>query len=185
MGTPKAALSYGGRTFLAQVLATLHAGGVADVVVVTGAAHDAAVRALPHDVAVTLARNPEPERGQLSSLKVGLRQAAEALPHASAALVALVDHPAVRPTTVAALLRVAASPGAAIVLPVHGGRRGHPVVFARGVWAELLATPDELGARAVLRADPARVREVAVEDPGILLDVDTPEDLRRLRDTRR
>jgi len=182
MGSPKAALLHEGRTFVACVLGALHGAGVHDVVVVTGAAEQAIADALPAGAAVTLARNPDPERGQLSSLKTGLRRLTDVAPRADAVVVALVDHPAVASATVRALLDAAqALPGAAIVVPAHGGRRGHPVLFARALWAELLATPDESGARAVVRADPARVVEVAVDDRGILVDVDTPDDLRRLR----
>lgn len=181
MGTPKAALVLDGKTFVARVVDTLRAGGVGDVVVVTGEAEDATARALGAKERVALLRNPEPERGQLSSLKVALRHLATAAPEVELAVVALVDHPAVRATTVSALIEaVRATPPAAIALPTHAGRRGHPVLFAHAVWDELLATPDDLGARAVVRAEPARVREVAVDDPGILLDVDTPDDLARL-----
>jgi molybdenum cofactor cytidylyltransferase len=71
--------------------------------------------------------------------------------------------------------------GPAIALPRHLGKRGHPVAFSRRVWEELLATPDELGARAVTRRVPGRVVEIDVDDPGVLLDIDTPSDLERLR----
>lgn len=182
MGTAKAGLLLGGRTFLAHALTALEEGGVEALVVVAGAAPTSVTTALPdgsREVAVV--QNPAPERGQLSSLKVALEHVCATWPAAELAVVSLIDHPAVRPATVAALLAAAHSPAApAIVLPAHGGRRGHPAVFARTVWPELLSTADELGARAVVRAEPGRVRVLDVDDPGILLDVDTPEDLRRL-----
>ncbi|MEW6270321.1 MAG: nucleotidyltransferase family protein [Thermodesulfobacteriota bacterium] len=182
MGAPKAALVYEGRSFARHVVEALRAGGVGEIVVVTGHAHDATAGALPALGRVTLVRNPEPERGQLSSLKIGLEHLATAAARVDAVVVALVDHPTVRAATVARLLEAAdAEPRPAIVVPVHERRRGHPVLFARAVWDELLATPDDAGARAVVRAEPARVREVAVADPGILADVDTPDDFARLR----
>ncbi len=184
MGTPKAGLLHDGRTFLACAIAALHDAGVVDVVVVAGHAPDAVRASLPRDRSATLLCNPAPHRGQLSSLKVALAAQLDALDPAAATVVALVDHPAVRPATVATLVAAwRASPDAAIVVASHGGERGHPVLFARSVWRELLATPDELGARAVVRASSARVRVVEVDDPGILIDVDTPDDLRRLRAT--
>lgn len=182
MGTAKAGLLLAGRTFLAHALTALEEGGVDALVVVWGAAPESVTAALPDaSRGVAVVQNPTPERGQLSSLKIALEHVGTAWPGAEAAVVSLIDHPAVRPATVAALLAAARQPAApAIVLPAHRGRRGHPVVFARTVWPELLATADQLGARAVVRADPGRVRVLDVDDPGILLDVDTPEDLRRL-----
>jgi molybdenum cofactor cytidylyltransferase len=180
MGTPKAGLRLAGRTFLAHAIAALDGGGVGDVVVVAGASVEAVRAALPEDRAVSVVLNPAPERGQLSSLKIALAHLGMAA-DVDAVVVALVDHPAVRATTVAALLAAADDdPATTIALPTHAGRRGHPVLFARALWQELLDTPDDLGARAVVRADPGRVRLVPVDDPGVVTDVDTPEDLERL-----
>lgn len=182
MGAPKAALTLAGRTFLAHVVAALEGGGVPEVVVVIGDDPDGAVAGAARACSVGLVRNPAPERGQLASLKVALEHVVRTAPEAEAVLVALVDHPAVRASTVAALREAAArEPEAAIFVAAHDGRRGHPVLFRRSVWPELLAAPDEGGARTVVRAEPARVRVVPVDDPGVVTDVDTPEDLRRLR----
>jgi molybdenum cofactor cytidylyltransferase len=65
--------------------------------------------------------------------------------------------------------------GAPIVVPVHGGRRGHPVLFAARLVPELLAAPLDQGARAVVHAHAAEVLEVPSPAPGILADIDTPE----------
>jgi len=185
MGTAKAGLLLDGRTFLEHALAALADGGADALVVVTGAAPASVIAALPAAREVAVVQNPAPERGQLSSLKVALEHVAATWPEVTTAVVELVDHPAVQPATVRALLDAArARPSCPIVVPVHRGERGHPVLFARGVWHELLATDDDLGARAVVRADPSRVALVDVDDPGILVDVDTPADLRRLRDSK-
>ncbi|MEK7338271.1 MAG: NTP transferase domain-containing protein, partial [candidate division NC10 bacterium] len=69
---------------------------------------------------------------------------------------------------------------APLLLPVCEGRRGHPVCFARTLYPELLAAPEQEGARAVIRRHRALLREVVVDDPGIHQDVDSPEDLARL-----
>jgi CTP:molybdopterin cytidylyltransferase MocA len=187
MGVPKAGLVHDGRTFLARVLGTLRGAGIADVVIVSGSAHDAVLAALPAGDPARVLRNPHPERGQLSSLKIALDELWTRRSPPAAALMALVDHPMVAASTIVRLLDVwRSSPGddamgrTAIVVPTYEGRRGHPVLFATSVWDELLATPDEHGARAVVRADASRVREVAVGDAGVRIDVDTPEDFRRL-----
>ena len=64
------------------------------------------------------------------------------------------------------------------MLPVHDGRRGHPVIFASGYRKELLALSGDRGARSVVERHPGCVVEVPVSAPGILTDVDTPEEYR-------
>lgn len=171
MGRPKAALRWGDETFIASVLRTLSDAGASPLLVVCGEHATETERALPAELDVSLVSNPAPERGQLSSLQVALT----ALGEVDGAMVSLVDHPAVRVETAAALLQ-AARPDR-IVVPRHARRRGHPVVFGSALFAELRATPHEAGARAVVRADPARVVEIDVDDPGIHVDIDTPADL--------
>lgn len=176
MGTPKALLAVGGETFLTRAVRTARAGGLDPLVVVTGPAH-AEIVACHGELAPLLVRNPRPEEGQLSSLRVGLA----ALPPAvDAVVMLLVDHPLVQAETVRALLRARLARRTAIAVPVYARRRGHPVLFGREVFAELAAGPLEAGARAVVGADPARVVEVEVQDPGILTDVDTPAEYARM-----
>lgn len=181
MGQAKAGLVHDGRTFLAHVLGALRGAGIDDVIVVSGSAHEAVLAARPSGDDACVLRNPDPERGQLSSLKIALGALRTRQPRPGAAVMALVDHPAVRPATVAGLISAwSDTPQATIVLPVFAGRRGHPVLFAESLWDELLATADELGARAVVHADATRVLETPVDDAGVRIDVDTPDDFRRL-----
>jgi molybdenum cofactor cytidylyltransferase len=63
------------------------------------------------------------------------------------------------------------------VIARHDGHRGHPVLFDRSIFTELLDAPEDQGARVVVNADAARIVYVEVADPGILLDLDTPEEL--------
>jgi molybdenum cofactor cytidylyltransferase len=89
-------------------------------------------------------------------------------------LVTLGDMPHVAPSTLSAL-RDALAAGAPIVAPVHAGRRGNPVGFGRVHLDALLSLEGDQGARRLLQTCP--VTEVAVQDPGIFLDIDTPADL--------
>jgi molybdenum cofactor cytidylyltransferase len=68
------------------------------------------------------------------------------------------------------------------VLPGVHGRRGHPVLFSREVLDEILGLPHSLGVNTVVRRDPHRIREVGVEDSGVTIDIDTPDDFERWRD---
>jgi molybdenum cofactor cytidylyltransferase len=93
-----------------------------------------------------------------------------------------VDIPSVKAATVQSLCDAFDRGADPIVRAVYRGRHGHPVIFRRPVFAELRAADLSVGAREVLRRDPARVCEVAVDDPGVLRDVDVPDDYRRLVD---
>jgi molybdenum cofactor cytidylyltransferase len=68
-----------------------------------------------------------------------------------------------------------------IVLPVYQGRRGHPVLFGSEILQEILALTASQGANIVVRKDPSRIVQVPVNAPGILVDVDTPEDFQKLQ----
>jgi len=111
---------------------------------------------------------------QIISLRLGLAQLANS--SVAGALVWPVDHPFVQATTALAVVDAARRTGAPVVVPVHEGRRGHPVWFAREAWRELMAVADG-GARAVVHAHGERVHEVAVEDAGVLRDIDARSDL--------
>ncbi len=175
MGSPKALLPYRGTTFL-EHLVNLLQGRVEPLLVVLG--HDVdRIRAalhLPPQVRVLL--NPNYRLGQLSSLQSAIR-ALEASAF-SGLLVAPVDHPAVEPEVVAALLETFAAEQPEVLVPIFDGRRGHPVIFSARLFAELLAASLEEGARAVVRRHAAR--ELPVHDAGILANIDTPDSYRRL-----
>ena len=172
MGFPKALLPIAGHTFVEHVISGLAASRVAAIYLVLGS--DA--ERIQREVDVGPARvviNERWELGQLSSLVAGL-QAAAAEP-VDAVIMALVDHPLVDPAVVNAIIAAFGSTGRPIVLPVHDGRRGHPVLFAARLIPDLLAAPMEEGARAVVRAHAGEVLEVPAPAPGVIADIDTPE----------
>lgn len=108
-----------------------------------------------------------------------LRTAAARVPDDTAGVfVFLGDMPAIDPTTTARLARALDGPDH-IVAPTFEGRRGHPVLFGAAWLPALRALSGDEGARAILETAP-RLTRVAVQDPGVVLDVDRPEDLLRL-----
>lgn len=98
-------------------------------------------------------------------------------------LIALGDMPAVTPDTIARVI-AALDAGATIAVPCHHGRRGHPVGFAARLVPILRELTQDQGARSVLRESADAVREIPVDDPGVLTDVDTPQDLEQLSESR-
>lgn len=143
---------------------------VGDVVAVVRPADSAAQRQLHRLLAAEGAQLvvcPEAEDGMGHSLACGVRSRSGA----AGWVIALADMPAVSPATIAAI-RDAIGRGNQTVAPVHRGRRGHPVGFGRACRDELLALQGDAGARGVLAAHPPLLIEV--DDPGCLLDIDTP-----------
>lgn len=172
LGQPKALVELGGQTLAERGVALLRAGGADPVLVVAGAA----------PVAIPGARavyNPDWRSGMGSSLAAGLR--ALAAVGAGAAVIALADQPLVGAEAVRRLI-AAYRDGASVVVAAYGGKPRNPVLIARQHWADVteLAAGDT-GARPFLRAHPELVTLVECGDTGSPDDVDTPEDLARVR----
>ena len=182
MGEPNALLpDPEGRPFVARIVRTFAAAAVSDVIVVTGALHDKIVAAVAVDHPPVLPRfvhNPDPSRGQLSSLWAGLDAADR--PGVEAVLMTLVDVPMVSASTVTAVVDAWRRTHAPIVRPAIGDRHGHPVLFDRTVFDELRRAPLDEGAKIVVHRHAQRLVNVEVSDAGCLVDVDTREDYARL-----
>lgn len=176
MGTPKALLDLHGETFLGRLIRILSM-HCSDVTVVLGN-HVEQIRRHVSDH-VRIAINPDPSRGQLSSLQTALAL----LPtHAKGFAFLPVDCPAVAETTVASLAYAFEQREAAtkFVIPRMNGKRGHPVVAVRSMADEFLELTPTDEARCVVHRHVPRTYYVDVNDPGIFADIDTPEAYRRL-----
>ena len=176
MGRPKALLPLGssGLTFVRIICDTLRAAGVAPVMVVTRAElADSLAAVVP---GIELVVNREPDRGQLSSLLAGL----ETLGAPEAALVTLVDLPLVHASTVASLLATWHRTRAPLVRPLWAGRHGHPVIFGAPLLDALRKADLATGAKPVVHRFLSDAVSVAVDDPGTVDDIDTPEAYDRL-----
>jgi molybdenum cofactor cytidylyltransferase len=179
MGTPKALLDYRDETFVGRLVRVLGE-SCTPVIVVLGYHSDVICQQLPP--AAKMAINPDPSRGQLSSLQTGLT----ALPADADGFAFIpVDCPAVDADTVAKLARAfeRRGPSTLLVIPRQSGRRGHPVFAARAIADELLALPPTAEAREVVHAHVERTEYVDVDDAGIFTDIDDPEGYRRLQES--
>ncbi|PPD45940.1 MAG: 4-diphosphocytidyl-2C-methyl-D-erythritol synthase [Methylocystis sp.] len=164
-----------GKPLLRHVVETALASRASPTIVVTG--HERAkVEAALAGLSVTFAHNAAYASGLASSLRVGL----EAVTGAEGALVLLGDMPRVQTQTLDALIAAfEAAPACPAVVPANRGRRGNPALLGRALFSAAIALQGDEGARRLLRAA-AAVVEVEVEDAGILLDIDTRDDLTRL-----
>lgn len=153
---------------------------VAEVLIVTGHEGDAVADAVA-GLGVERVHNAAHLDGLASSLAAGVRALDEEV---DAVLVCLGDMPWVKPETLRALLATFAafdpSSGRAICVPTCAGKRGNPVLWPRRFFAEIEGLAGDVGARELLARHADAVAMVAVEDPGILWDVDTEAALERL-----
>lgn len=171
MGRPKALTDLRGAPALARIVEACEATGLPRPLVVLGAAHDAVRAALPAlEDRVSYVHNPRPEAGRTGSLQCGL-----AASSASSVLVLPVDHPLVAPGTFALL---AARPEPWVV-PTHGGRGGHPLKLSDLALSAVQSAPPSVALRDIPAMVGLEVTRVAVDDPGVLANLDTPEDVER------
>jgi molybdenum cofactor cytidylyltransferase len=173
MGSPKPLLRIHGRTFLEKIAEEAQSSQLHPIRTVLGHRSSEILEVLPQfqESAVI---NPKYELGQLSSLQCGLRSLAET--SLDGVMVFLIDHPFVHRDLANQLLRAFSAKTAPVVVPSFQNRRGHPMIFASSVFEELLRAPLDQGAVAVVKRHHAQILHLEVNDPGVLIDIDTPED---------
>ncbi|HKA58945.1 MAG TPA: nucleotidyltransferase family protein [Gemmatimonadales bacterium] len=179
MGSPKALLDFLGLPFVVRILEALEALEVKTRVVVLGP--DAPrIRPILANHECMIVENPEPETGPIASLRAALRALQPVQP--TAVLVWPVDLPHVRVTTIDRLLEAHRRTNGSIVLPLLGGKRGHPVIWGSPLFEELVQSPAATrnGARAILRQHEREIVAVSVDDPAVIDQINTPEDYERL-----
>ncbi len=166
-----------GKPMVRRVVETALASKARPVLVVTG--HMAAkVGAALAGLDVRLVANPDYATGLASSLKAGIR----AVPaDCDGALILLGDMPGITAEHVDRLVDAFAEAPDAIVVPVHEGRQGNPVIWPRRYFPELLQLEGDAGAKRLIAAQRDDVREVELRTTGIFADIDTPEELARIR----
>ena len=151
---------------------------VAVVVPSRGTLLEAALSDLP----VRLVRNARAKEGIGASIAVGIAALRNEFPKARGWLVALGDMPFITPRTIRAVAEALVDGGddtsaRRIVAPVYDGQRGHPVAFGAGLGAELTVLDGDIGASVLMRN--LAVDVLDCDDPGILRDIDTRDDLSR------
>ncbi|MDX2201977.1 MAG: nucleotidyltransferase family protein [Hyphomicrobiaceae bacterium] len=175
MGHPKLLADVGGTPMLRRVVQAALGSPARPILVVTG--HEAA--AVAHSLEgldVGLVHNAEFAAGLSTSLKAGIA----ALPAGiDGAVVLLGDMPQVTAAHISALL-AAFAPGL-VVVPVHAGRRGNPILWPREAFARIASLSGDAGAKRLLAEFADLVREVEIASPAIFRDIDTPEALAALR----
>jgi molybdenum cofactor cytidylyltransferase len=181
MGRPKALLPIDGVRFIEKIVTALKATRVGQIVVVLG--HNAVeLRQKITDLPVDLVINPDYKRGQLTSLVAAIRniETGKDAERVDGILVHLVDHPYINADLVNLMIERFYETKKLIVVPRYQNRRGHPVIFSRALFGELVAAPLDRGAKAVVHAHRDDTLEIDTNDEGAIIDIDTPEEYRRL-----
>ncbi len=170
-GENKLLADVGGKPIVAHVVDALLEASIDPVLVVVG--HEAdRIRACLGDRRVRLVENPDYAEGLGASIRAGFRALEEPV---DAALVALGDMPRLRAEHVSKVIAAFdPSRGRSICVPVHEGRRGHPVLWSSRHFTELRELTGDVGARALLERHAETITSVPIADDGIHFDVDDP-----------
>ncbi|RPH95698.1 nucleotidyltransferase family protein [candidate division KSB1 bacterium] len=172
MGMPKLACETDGQSFLERILTTLNRADCRPVTVVI--AEEAREYALPFAAKISMAVNPAPERGMLSSIRIGMTSTAVA----DGYLLFPVDHPFVKPETVRALVSEFALHPQAVIKPVYQERGGHPLIVPRVLQDYLLAHAQMESLRTAIHESGVQQIFLPINDEAVLRNINTPEDLR-------
>ncbi|HRJ69990.1 MAG TPA: nucleotidyltransferase family protein, partial [Beijerinckiaceae bacterium] len=181
MGGPNKLLAqHRGKALVRHVAESAVAAGIGPVSVVVGHQADQ-VRAALAGLDLRFIENPAFADGLSTSLRAGIGALA---PDCGAAVILLGDMPLVGPAVIRRLAAAyAQTPDAKAVVPTFLGQKGNPVLIARGLFASVADVSGDIGARRLIEDAGGQVVEVAVDDPGALLDIDTPQALRDLAET--
>jgi molybdenum cofactor cytidylyltransferase len=167
-------------TFLSAAIESLS--GFSDMVIVVAGKNQASLAPIVYASGASLVVNPDPSRGQFSSLRTGLQEVLNQ--GRDAAVVTLVDRPPVAPATVA---KLHSAFGSAIaqwkwaVVPEFGGKHGHPIFLAREMIEAFLKAPETATAREVQHQNREHIVYVEVDDPLVTVNVNTPEEYAALQ----
>ena len=173
MGTSKPLLPLGDRPVIRHCFDTIVAAGIRQVIIVINARDNGIPEAF-HGTLATFVRNAVPDSQMSDSVRTGLAAIEDGC---SGVLVCLSDHPLVSVGTYKAIISAHQEAPDRIIIPVCNGRRGHPTLFPPSAVQEIAS-----GAvlRDVIRKDASRLSLLDVADEGVLLDMDTDDDYRRI-----
>ncbi len=173
----------GSQTFLSSAITVL--GDYADMVLVVVGKNEPVLAPVVYANGGFLVRNPQPERGQFSSLQDGLQEVLNR--GRDAAIITLVDRPPVNGRTLSTLCSAFADAIAQekwAVIPEYQGRHGHPIFVGRELIEAFLRAPATATAREVEQQNQSHIQYVSVDDPFVAVNVNTPEDYAALAELR-
>jgi len=172
MGKPKPLLRFNDKTFLEQIISVLKVSNADRITVVLGAEAEAIKKSVDLS-AIFVVVNKDYQKGQLSSLIAALKDTPE---QTEAILLCLVDTPFITKGVVNKIIRKFKETNQPIIVPVFNKKRGHPTLFSRSLFTELLNAPKDQGARYVVYSNAEKTLELETSESGTLVSIDTPDD---------
>lgn len=176
-GRPKQLISYQGETLVARGVRIAAVAGCGPIAVVLGGSGAEIARELQSTSAI-IVQNNNWESGLGTSIRTGVLALLSSAPELDAIVLVACDQPRVEAATISALISQQQRSGKPIVASQYAGTVGVPVLFTRLLFAELLALPDDSGAKPLVEAHLPNVAAIPFADGAI--DIDTPADLQRL-----
>jgi molybdenum cofactor cytidylyltransferase len=179
MGHDKALLPWQAGTFLSAAIDVLKP--MAELVIVVGGKNTNSLLPTVYEKGVFITENHHTERGQFSSLQIGLQEVLNR--GRDTAIVALVDRPAPGIATVRAIKKhflESVESGTWAAVPEFEGKHGHPFIAGREMIERFLRAPQDATARDVEHAAQQHISYFPVNDPNVIMNVDTPEEFERL-----
>ncbi len=166
-----------GQTFLSAAIRSFAS---TDFVIVVAGKNVDTLSPIVYSNGGSLVINPDPDRGQFSSLRVGLTEVLNR--GRDTAVITLVDRPPAKATTVQALREAfeAASREVWALVPEFAGKHGHPYIAGREMIEQFLRAPETSNAREIEHAAQEHIQYLTVDDPFVALNINTPEDYRAL-----
>lgn len=176
MNYPKALLKLGEETFAELIARKMRECGIGPCFLIAGSHSKELKESLSGKAEFKLVENPRFKEGQISSLKVGLKQVPL---KSTAVLVWPVDQPLVKAETVQKILSAFQEQRRPVTIPVRQAKRGHPVVYDAEAVRTILSLDATHTAKDLQAIYANKITFVEVEDPGVLIDIDTPEDYQK------
>lgn len=181
MGSPKALLKIHDDTFLEYLLKNINQAEINNTIVVLGCDTEKILNSIDKEkiekeFKVKFLINENYKSGQLSSIHQAIKHIQN---DADAMMLFPVDRPLISSGLIKHLIKVFSENNYPIVLPVFGGKRGHPVIFSSTLFKEILNAPLDIGARAVVWKHEGDILEVQTDENGVVINIDTPDDYDR------
>lgn len=176
MGHPKALLPIGDDLFITRIIKTVVSIGFPPPTIVLGRSAEL-IRARIGNLAGEFLVNPDPDRGQLSSIQLAFSSLD---PRFHAGMIWPVDQPAISEVLVQKLIDLFLNSRARVGYPKCGERRGHPAIFHRALFQEFLEIPVGTGPRPILDRHRAETLEVLTDEKAVIQDIDTPQEYEAL-----
>lgn len=172
MGKPKPLLKFDDKTFVEQIISILQLSNVDRITVILGAEAEKIKNSVDFSGTHTVI-NKNYKKGQLSSLITGIKNIPE---ETEAILVCLVDNPFIIEEIVNKIVEEYKKNKHPIIIPVYQGENGHPVLFDRSLFDELINAPEDEGARFVIYNNEEKVFKLETNDKGVIIGINSPED---------